>query len=395
MASSSETSAADELIVSVRQPVLPRGMMILLGLAAAVVSVAGMKAIGGLLGPTMLGIVLMITIFPIRGYLVNHRWPGWLATTVTILAVYGVLVAMVVALIVSIGRLAALVPDYAPEINDLIDNVGTKLQDLGVGPDQVQTIQDSLDFGRIFGVATQILQSVLGVLSNAFFVATLVLFIGFDAARFPQHLLTARADRPAVVDALISFAVGTRKYFAVSAGFGLVVAVIDTIALMLLGIPAAMVWGVLSFVTNFIPNIGFVIGLVPPAVLALLEGGPSLMIAVIVVYAVVNVVIQSVIQPKIVGDALGLSGTLTFLSLVFWAFVLGPLGALLAIPMTLLAKALLVDVDPEARWVIPLLSGVANGEPITAEKIEAKIERQVDAVLPGAHDLDEKPDAGG
>ncbi len=152
---------------------------------------------------------------------------------------------------------------------------------------------------------------------------------------------------------------GTRRYFAVSAGFGLVVAVIDVGILLVLGIPAAVTWGVLSFVTNFIPNIGFVIGLVPPAVLGLLEGGVGTMLAVVISYAVVNFVIQSVIQPKIVGDALGLSSTLTFLSLVFWAWILGPLGAVLALPATLLAKALLVDVDPGSRWLGPLLSGDA------------------------------------
>jgi AI-2 transport protein TqsA len=343
--------------VTERRPVLPRGLLILLGFAAATITVGGLKAIGGLLGPAFLAIVLMITVFPIRGWLVRHRIPGWLATALTILAVYGVLIAMIVALVVSIGRLAALVPTYTPQINDAVDHIARWLSDMGVKREQVNAVKDSLDFGKIFGYATSLLKGILGVLSNAFFIATLVLFIGFDIARFPAHLLSAREHRPAVVDALISFAAGTRKYFAVSAGFGLVVAVIDYVALVIMGVPAALVWGVLSFVTNFIPNIGFVIGLVPPAALALLEGGPKLMIAVIIVYCVANVLIQSVIQPKIVGDALGLSATLTFLSLVFWAWVLGPLGALLAIPMTLLAKALLVDVDPQARWVIPLLSG--------------------------------------
>ena len=80
----------------------------------------------------------------------------------------------------------------------------------------------------------------------------------------------------------------------------------------------------MAFLTNYIPNIGFVIGLIPPAILGLLEGGPGMMFAVIAVYCALNIVIQSVIQPKVVGDAVGLSTTLTFISLVFWAWVLGP-----------------------------------------------------------------------
>ena len=160
-----------------------------------------------------------------------------------------------------------------------------------------------------------------------------------------------------------SFARGTRSYLGVSAVFGLIVAVVDVIVLELMGVPGAFVWGVLAFVTNFIPNIGFVIGVVPPAVIALLDGGPGLMIAVIVMYSVVNFVIQSVIQPRFVGNAVGLSTSLTFISLIFWAWVLGPLGALLAVPMSLFFKAVLVEADPKARWMDPLISGHPADDP--------------------------------
>jgi predicted PurR-regulated permease PerM len=114
---------------------------------------------------------------------------------------------------------------------------------------------------------------------------------------------------------------------------------------------------VLAFVTNFIPNIGFIIGVIPPALIALLESGPGTMIAVIVVYSVINFLIQSVIQPRVVGDAVGLSPMLTFISLVFWTWVIGPLGALLAVPLTLLTRALLVEADPRTQWAIPLIAG--------------------------------------
>jgi predicted PurR-regulated permease PerM len=127
------------------------------------------------------------------------------------------------------------------------------------------------------------------------------------------------------------------------------------------GSTVAVLWALLAFITNYIPNVGFVIGVVPPAVIGLLEGGPRLMIYVLLVYSVLNVVIQSVIQPKIVGDAVGLSSTITMVSLVFWAYTLGAMGALLAVPLTLFANALLVDADPGSRWLTPLMSGAAPG----------------------------------
>lgn len=133
--------------------------------------------------------------------------------------------------------------------------------------------------------------------------------------------------------------------------FGLIVAVMDWVALIILGVPLAMVWGVLAFVTNYIPNIGFVLGLVPPAIFALLTGGPVDAIWVVAVYCVINLVMQSFVQPKFTGDAVGLTPTVTFLSLVFWSAIAGALGAILAVPLTLAVKALVVDADPRMRWL--------------------------------------------
>jgi predicted PurR-regulated permease PerM len=124
-----------------------------------------------------------------------------------------------------------------------------------------------------------------------------------------------------------------------------------------------VLWGLLAFITNYIPNIGFIIGVIPPAALGLLTGGWELMVLVIVLYCAVNFVVQSVIQPKFIGDTVGLATTITFLSVVFWTLILGALGALLAVPLTLLAKALLVDADPSMARVQPLLHGGAGAPP--------------------------------
>jgi AI-2 transport protein TqsA len=183
----------------------------------------------------------------------------------------------------------------------------------------------------------------------------LLFFLILDSSSFPRRLAAAATQRPHLVEALTGFAGATRQYVVVSTVFGLIVALVDVAALYWLDVPLPWLWGLLSFVTNYIPNVGFVVGLVPPALLGLLEGGLARMVWVVVAYSVINVVIESVIQPKFVGDAVGLSLTLQFVALVFWAFVIGPLGALLAVPLTLLVKAVLVDADPTAQWLRPLL----------------------------------------
>jgi len=138
---------------------------------------------------------------------------------------------------------------------------------------------------------------------------------------------------------------------------------IDTIALWFMGIPLAVTWGLLAFITNYIPYVGFWLAVLPPAVLALLVGGPQLLIVVVVLYLVVNFVLTSLVQPHFVGDAVGLSITVTFLALVFWGWLLGPVGAVLAVPLTLLVKAILVDSDPRAGWAAALLGSPPPPEP--------------------------------
>src|SRR6476660_10182596 len=127
------------------------------------------------------------------------------------------------------------------------------------------------------------------------------------AVRFSRRLSLVRPERPEIVGALDSFVAGTRTYLLVSTIFGLIVAVIDTGFLWWVGVPLPLLWGMLAFITNYIPNVGFIIGVVPPALLGLLQGGPKLMIIVLVGYSLINFVIQSVIQPKVMADAVNLS----------------------------------------------------------------------------------------
>ena len=116
--------------------------------------------------------------------------------------------------------------------------------------------------------------------------------------------------------------------------FGLIVALFDWAALLIIGVPLAGVWALFSFLTNYIPNIGFIIGVIPPALLALFKDGWVAAVVVVVSYSVLNFVIQSIIQPKFAGDAVGLTPTMC----------------------SLLVKATLIDHDPGARWVNALIS---------------------------------------
>ena len=179
---------------------------------------------------------------------------------------------------------------------------------LGVQQEQIDAVVKAIDPGQLVALRVSVLSSTLGVLTDLFFLITSCCSSWPSTPTPPAAAWPTLGERfPDPVAALASFARGARNYMGVSAGFGLIVAVLDGVALQIMGVPGAFVWAVLAFVTNFIPNIGFVIGVIPPALIALLDGGPGLMIAVIVVYSVINFVIQSVIQPRVVGDAVGLT----------------------------------------------------------------------------------------
>jgi AI-2 transport protein TqsA len=336
---------------------LPRGLLILLGTAAATITIAGLKSIAVLAAPIFLALMLIIGVHPLRPWLRSKGAPGWVATICLIVTVYAVVIGLTLMLVVAVARLATLLPDYREQLTSVVDDGLSRLRALGVGNEQIDAVSRALDPGQLVAYVGALLSGLLGVLSDLFFLVTLLLFLAVDAAWFPGRLSATAERRGGLVTALQSFARGTRRYLVVSTVFGLIVAVIDTGLLYLLAIPLPLLWGLLAFITNYIPNVGFVIGLVPPAILALLEGGWSTLAGVLIGYSVINVVIQSFIQPMFVGDAVGLSTTMTFVSLVFWAWVFGALGALLAIPLSLLAKALLVDVDPASDWLRPLLGG--------------------------------------
>jgi AI-2 transport protein TqsA len=343
----------------------PFASSFLLGAAAFTIAVAGVRSVADIVGPVFLALVLTVTVHPIRVWLEKGRLPTWATSLLMLVVAYLLLFFLGLALLVSVAQLAALMPQYVEQMTDVVKDVANALEGLGVDQAQIDAVAGAINPGQLVDVVASVLEGTLGVLTDVFFLVTVLLFMAFDTNSTRRNLESVGERFPDPVAAIRNFAKGTRSYMGVSAAFGLVVAVIDGVALYLLDVPGAFVWAVLAFVTNFIPNIGFVIGLIPPALIALLDSGPGLMLTVIILYSVINFVIQSVIQPRVVGDAVGLSPTLTFLSLVFWTWVLGPLGALLAVPFSLLTKSLLVEADPRGRWAETLISG--KPEPALAE----------------------------
>ena len=323
---------------------------VLLTLAAATIAIAGLYLARGVIGPLAVAALVVMVAHPARRPLERRGCPAPLATGVVIVLAYLILVIMGTLLIVAVAQFVALLPQYADTFAQLEQQLVPIISGLGLDADDAKKLLGSISPAKLLGLATEVSSAVLGAGTAFFFVLAYIAFMAADAAGFSGLFTRFAESKAGVIAVFTRFAVAVRKYLAVNTVFGAIVAVLDGVVVLAVGLPAPMLWVILAFVTNYIPNIGFVIALIPPAILALLTGGWGACLIVIVAYCVINMVMQTFIQPKFVSDAVRLSLTLTFFSVVFWSIVLGPIGAVLAIPATLLVRALLLESDPDAFW---------------------------------------------
>ena len=346
---------------------LPRAAVILLGFAGAVVIVFGIGALRGVVAPVFLALVLTICVHPLRIWMVGIGVKRGAATVIAILAVFALIGGFVALLVISVAQFATLLPQFAPQIQAAVADLSKSLESLGIGTTQVDTIVSGLQPSNLIDFASQLLGGIAGIVGSLVVLFTVLMLMVMDATYAPAIMRQMEPRRPDLVAALVRYTFGVRRYMVVTTGLGIVQGVLNWIALLILQVPGALLWGLLSFLCSFIPNIGYFIAIIPPIVFGFLVGGWPTAIAVIVVYGLVNAVVQSIVQPRVVGNAVSLSQTITFVSVLFWAVVLGPIGAILAVPLTLLVRTVLLDADPRLRLWRPATGDLVGTREVAAE----------------------------
>ncbi|WP_172979899.1 AI-2E family transporter [Agromyces agglutinans] len=364
------------VVSPVEPPNAHRNAFILIGLGGATIAAFGLAAIAGVFAPFFLGVVLTICVHPLRVWLEKRGVPRGIATAAVIIAVLALLLALGYALLVAFGQFGALLHEFSAEIAAFGQDVAAWLSSIGIGADEIDDAAANFDPAALLGFFGGLIGGITGVFSLLVIVFTMLLLMGMDAAFVPTLLRQLYPARPLVVASLVTYGSNVRRYMVATAGLGVAQGVLNWIALIILGVPGAFIWGLLAFICSFIPNVGYFIALIPPIVFGALVGGWPTVIAVIIVYAVINGVIQSVIQPRVIGKAVNLSQTITFFSVLFWAVVIGPIGAILAIPLTLLVRLILVDSNPAMGWIRPMLGELDEAKAVMAQfDAEAKAER--------------------
>ncbi|MCS5719675.1 AI-2E family transporter [Herbiconiux sp. CPCC 205763] len=355
----------------------PRGAIILVGLASAVVVAIGISSLRGILAPVLLTLILTICASPVRTGLEKHGVPRGLATGAVILVVFGLLAAFTYTILIAFSQFVSMLPDYASQFQQIGQAIGSWLTGLGIDQAQIQDIVKGIDPGNIAAAVSGALGSVAGITGALVIVLTMMILMAADAVYAKTILGQLKTRKPALVAAITSYTSNVRRYMVVTTVLGIVQGVLDTIALVILQVPAALLWGLLAFLMSFIPNIGYFFAIIPPVIFGFLVGGWPTVIAIVIVYGIINAVVQSIIQPRVVGQAVSLSQTITFFSVLFWAVVIGPIGAILAVPLTLLGKMILIDANPDAQWWRPVLGPTAETRGILqSDYVEEKTARK-------------------
>ena len=329
-------------------------------MACLVILLAGIKAASPILVPFLLSLFLAIITNPIVSKLVELRIPRGIAVlfVLSLLVVVGLSLAGVVGQ--SFNDFSKSLPLYQEKLAGEFQWLVSKLALF-----DIEINQEQLTHYFAPGVAMQMVGNLLsgfgGVMANLFLIILTVVFMLFEAPEAGKKVHIALDDPKMKMQHIDRFLDSVNSYLAIKTVVSLGTAASVGVMLWVLGVDYVLLWSVLAFLFNFIPNIGSIIAAVPAVLLAVVVQSPAVAGIVAIGYVAINTVFGNVIEPKFMGRGLGLSTLVVFLSLIFWGWLLGTVGMLLSVPLTMIVKIAL-EANEDSRW-LALLLGHVDEEP--------------------------------
>jgi AI-2 transport protein TqsA len=317
-----------------------RLVIYLVGAAAVFVILFGIRETASIINPILLSMVITITVLPVPSRLTKRGLPGWLALVLTVLLVVLILGLVILTVFLSITRLATDLPIYLSEASE--QAAATFPPEISGADSPTTPTEISISFGPLI---QGILASVAGLVTE-FGIALLIFFFMLSAAiALPGAARLGLDPNNPVVGRVAILTEDVRRYMTILTGVNFAVGMGNTILLLILGVDYALLWGILAWFMGYIPSIGFIIALIPPLIIAWAQNGWTTALIVLVGYILINGSIQNFVQPKIMGQGLRISPVVVFVSLFVWAYLLGGIGAILAVPMTLLVLTILENFE--------------------------------------------------
>jgi predicted PurR-regulated permease PerM len=322
--------------------------------AGTVIIITAMMAWSKMVITLFLAFLLGVSIDPLIGWLEGKGLSKGLATVITIAIVLLVIAGLLGFLILSVDRLVTLLPTYADNIDSLKSDLQGGLSNLGVDTSGILDLA-RIDSSVLLGAGATFLAGIIGGLASLFTVLLIFFFIIIEASTFSVEFTQVFDKDNPMVARVSEFISELRAYITITTRINLLIGVVDAILLIILGVPFPFLWGLLAFFTGFIPAVGFWISMIPPLILALLAEGPTQALIVLVGYVVINGGIQNFLEPRLYGEGLNLNPLVIVLSLILWSFILGPVGALIAVPLTLMVMRLLLENFDETKSIAKMM----------------------------------------
>ena len=314
----------------------------LLGGAAIVLLVAGMKAAAPVMNVILLAFLLAFSLSPVLRWFLGRRISSGLALGLTLLVVLvgGFIVLSLTA--GSIIRLVDALPKYQSQLTSLKTSVLGLLESVGLDPSGIFPEQK---FGpaEILAVAGSVLGVVLDLLSNGLIIVLIMAFVLADLVHLYKEESAQNTERTMLQKRLLRAGEDVVRYVSITGWNGFLNAIGNLLLLIALGVDFPVAWAFLSFLFNFVPNFGFILALIPPAVLAYLESGWLTAVGVILGYIVLNFIAENILKPRTMKKGLEISPLLTILSVIIWTWILGPAGTILAVPLTVTLQKLAAE----------------------------------------------------
>jgi AI-2 transport protein TqsA len=321
----------------------------LLPAACFVVVVAGMRAAESILVPFLMSLFIAVVCSPPLQWLKKKGVQDSLAMLIVIatIVISGVIVGIIVG--ASISDFTNDLPEYEARLTILSNEVFEKLAGWGVSFDYSQ-IMKSFNPSAVMSTVGTVLASLGTLITNSFFILLAVVFILAEGNALAEKVKATGNDSKKTMEAIDKFIRSVNQYIAIKSMMSLLTGGVVLIWLWLLGVDYFVLWGLLTFLLNFIPNFGSIIAAVPPMLLATVQLGFGDALLVAAGFLIVNMVVGNILEPRIMGRGLNLSTLVVFMSLVFWGWVLGPVGMLLSVPLTMTVKIALESFD-DTRWI--------------------------------------------
>jgi AI-2 transport protein TqsA len=316
-----------------------RLVVYLVGGASIFVILFGIRGSASIINPILLAAVITITVLPVPSRLTKRGVPGWLALVLSILMVVLLLALVIATVFFSITKLTTELPAYMASASQQAsaDVSSTTGAETSIQIEQVTT--------SIGPVAQGFLSSVMNLLVQ-FGLALVIFFFMISAAlSLPAPSRLGLDPNTSAVGRLTALTEDVRKYMTVLTGVNFLVGLGDAVFLWFLGVDFALLWGLLAWFMGYIPSIGFIIALIPPVLLAYAQYGLQTALVVLIGYVLINGGVQNFYQPKVMGDRLKISPVVVFVGLFIWGYLLGGIGAILAVPMTLLVLIIMENFE--------------------------------------------------